>query len=121
MFAYNVWVVPWPQEAGCLVIEKSCRIRRRESRADAVRRREARLAEEITGWAVNALFPIPDVPNLYASLPWRKIRRTRGLVCGTLFVVNRLAVWPFELTWELMCPGDSGRARSRPTGKKATG
>lgn len=99
------------------MVEKRSLLRRRLSRANAASRREARLAEEITGWAVNALFPIPDVPNLYASLPWRKIRRTRGLVCGTLFVVNRLAVWPFELTWELMWPGDSGRARSRQSAK----
>jgi hypothetical protein len=74
----------------------------RQSRVDAMKRREARLSEEITGWAVNALFPMRDVPNLYAKLPWRRIRRTHGLICGTLVVVNILAVWSFELTWELM-------------------
>jgi uncharacterized protein with HEPN domain len=76
--------------------------RRQQSRADAVRRREARLSEEITGWAVNALFPIRDVPNLYPRLPWRRIRKTRGLICGTLFATKLLAIWPFELTWELV-------------------
>jgi uncharacterized protein with HEPN domain len=80
---------------------------RRQSRADAVRRRDARLAEAITGWAANALFPLPDVPNLYARFPWRRIRKTRGLVCGTLFVVKLLAVWPFELTWELVWSRDA--------------
>jgi hypothetical protein len=88
-----------------MVIEKSCR--RRQSRADAAERREARLTEEITGWAVNALFPIADVPNLYARLPWRRIRKTRGLLWGTLFLVKVLATWPFELTWELLWSSDA--------------
>ena len=85
-----------------MVIKKSFPLRRRQSRADAVRRREDRLSEEITGWAVNALFPIPDVPDMYARFPWRRIRKTRGLICGTLFVLKLLVIWPFELTWELM-------------------
>jgi hypothetical protein len=95
-----------------MVIKRSALLRRRQSRADAVKKREARLSEEITGWAVNALFPIPDVPNLYGRLPWRRIRKTRGLVCGTLFVVSLLAIWPFELTWELMRSGDAAGAKN---------
>src|ERR1700733_15852534 len=83
----------------------------RQSRADAVRRRDARLSEEITGWAVNALFPIQGVPNCYARLPWRRIRKTRGLICGTLFVVGLLTVWSFELTSELLWSSD--RAESQ--------
>jgi uncharacterized protein with HEPN domain len=78
----------------------------RQSRADAVRRRDARLSEQITGWAVNALFPIPGIPNPYARFPWRRIRKTRGLICGTLFVANLLTVWSVELTWELMLSSD---------------
>ena len=70
-------------------------------------RREARLSEEITGWAVNALFPIPDIPNIYAKFPWRKIWKTRGFVCGIFFVMNLLAIWSFELSWELIWPGDA--------------
>jgi uncharacterized protein with HEPN domain len=81
--------------------------RRQQSRADAVKRRDARLSGEITGWAVNALFPIPHVPNIYARLPWRRIRKTRGVICGKLFVVNLLVIWFFELAWELAWPGDT--------------
>jgi hypothetical protein len=92
-----------------MLIEKSSLLRRRQSRADAVRRREARLSEEITGWAANALFPIPGVPNMYSSFPWRRVRKTRGLICGTLFAVKLLAIWPFELAWELIRSRDSGR------------
>jgi|ERR1700689_2851327 hypothetical protein len=88
----------------------------RQSRADAVRRRDARLSEEITGWAVNALFPIQGVPNRYARLPWRRIRRTRGLICGTLFVVGLLAIWPFELTWELMWSSDAVESQQELSG-----
>jgi hypothetical protein len=80
--------------------------RRQQSRADTVKRRDARLSGEITGWAVNALFPIRDVPNLYPRLPSRRIRKTRGLICGTLFVTKLLAIWPFELTWELVWSRD---------------
>jgi hypothetical protein len=87
-------------------LEKLCPPRQ-QSRTDAVRRRDARLSEEITGWAVNALFPIPDVPNRYARLPWRRIRKTRGLICGTLFLVSLLTIWPFELTWELLWSSDA--------------
>jgi hypothetical protein len=72
-------------------------LRRRLSRADAVRSREARLSEEIAGWAANALFPIADVPNRYANLPWRRIRKIHGLICGILFTVTVLVKWPFEL------------------------
>lgn len=84
-------------------------VRTRRSRADAVSRREARLSEEITGWAVSALFPIPDVPNMYAKFPWRRLRKTRGLIGGMLFAVKLLAIWPFELTRELIWSSDSGR------------
>ena len=98
-----------------MVIEHSSPLRR-ESRADAVRRREARLAEEVTGWAVNVLFPIRDVPNLYAKLPWRRIRKTRGLICGSLFVVSLLTIWPFELTWELMWPGEAADSQQEYSG-----
>jgi uncharacterized protein with HEPN domain len=90
---------------------------RRQSRADAMRRRDARLSDEITGWAVNALFPIRDVPNLYAKFPWRRIRKTRGVICGTLFVVNCLAIWTFELTWELMWLRESRQRTVRMNGK----
>jgi uncharacterized protein with HEPN domain len=83
-------------------------VRTRQSRADAVGRRDARLSEEITGWAVSALFPIRDVPNMYARFPWRRLRKTRGLICGMLFAVELLLVWPFELTWELIWSSDSG-------------
>ena len=76
-----------------------------------MRRREARLSEEITGWAVNALFPIPELPNLYTNLPWRRIRKTHGVICGALFTVKILAIWPFELVWELMWSSDSGCER----------
>ena len=93
-----------------IVIEKSL-VRRRLSRADAVRRREARLSEEITGWAASALFPISNVPNRYAKLPWRRIRKTHGLVRGTLFAATVLARWPFELVWELVWLRDSGSER----------
>jgi hypothetical protein len=84
-----------------LVIEKSLR-RRRRSRADAVKRQETRLSEEITGWAVNALFPIPGLTNSYARFPWRRIRKTHSLICGTIFAVRVLLIWPFELAWELI-------------------
>jgi hypothetical protein len=60
------------------------------------------LSERITGWAVNVLFPIPGVPNLYSKFPWRRIRRTRGPIWGTLFVVNLLAIWCLELGWQVM-------------------
>jgi hypothetical protein len=89
-----------------MVIDKSCLIRRRQSHADAATRREAQLSEEVTGWAVNALFPLADVPNRYPALPWRRIRKTRGLLWGTLFVVKVLATWPFELTREILWSRD---------------
>jgi hypothetical protein len=78
--------------------------RTRRSRAEAVRKLEARLSEEITGWALNAVFPIRDLPNPYARFPWRRIRKTRGSIRGAFFVINLLAIWPFELTWELINP-----------------
>jgi hypothetical protein len=82
----------------------------RQARVDAMKRREARLSEEITGWAVNALFPMRDVPNLCARLPWRRIQKTRGLICGSLFVARLLAIWSFELTWELMWCRDTAES-----------
>jgi hypothetical protein len=91
-----------------MVIKKLFPLRKRSSRHDAVGRRDARLSEEITGWAVSALFPIRDVPNMYARFPWRRLRKTRGLVCGMLFAVKLLVVWPFELTWEVIRSSDSG-------------
>jgi hypothetical protein len=84
---------------------------RQQSRGDAVRRREARLSEEITGWAVNALFPIPEIPNVYTRFPGRRIRKTRGLIRGAIFVVNHLAIWSFELTWELIWPRDAAESQ----------
>jgi hypothetical protein len=98
-----------------MVIEKSCLIRRRQSRADAAKRREDQVSEEITGWAVNALFPLADVPNRYSEFPWRRIRKTRGLIWGTLFVVKVLAIWPFELTREILWSRDATKIeRSQP-------
>jgi hypothetical protein len=102
-----------------MVIDKSCLIRRRQSRADAAKRREDQLSEEITGWAVNALFPIADIPNLYTTFPWRKIWKTRGLICGTFFVINLLPIWSFELAGELLWPSDTAdnarlRGKRRP-------
>lgn len=92
-----------------MVIERSHRIRRRQSRKDAVKGRDACFSEEVTGWALNAAFPIPDVPNPYRKLTWRTIRRSRALLCGTVFIVNLLVIWPFELAFELAWPRDSGR------------
>jgi uncharacterized protein with HEPN domain len=89
-------------------LKKHFPLSRRQSRADAVSRREAQLSEEITGWAVSALFPLPDIPNIYARFPWRRLRKTRGLICGMLFAVKLLAIWPFELAWELIWSSDSG-------------
>jgi hypothetical protein len=94
-----------------MVIKNPCRLRRRQSQADAVSRREARLSEEITGWAVNALFPIPDIPNIYNRFPWRRIWKTRGSVCGIFFVMNLLAIWSFELSCELIWPSDAIESR----------
>jgi uncharacterized protein with HEPN domain len=90
-----------------MIAEKPCLVRRRRARADTAKRRKAQLSEEITGWAVNALFPIGDLPNRYARLPWRRIRKTRGLICGALFVVNLLTIWSFELTRELLWSSDA--------------
>jgi hypothetical protein len=90
-----------------MVIDKSCLIRRRQSRTDAAKRREAQLSEKITGWVVSALFPLADVPNRYPALPWRRIRKTRGLTCGALFVISFLTIWSFELTWELLWSSDA--------------
>jgi hypothetical protein len=68
---------------------QSLELRRLQSRADAARRREARLSEEIAGWAANALFLIADVPNRYAKLPgegFEKLRvNLRNTFCGNCF------------------------------------
>jgi hypothetical protein len=48
---------------------RSHRIRSRQSRKDAVKMRDARFSEEVTGRALNAVFPIPDVANPYKRLP----------------------------------------------------
>lgn len=72
------------------------------SRSHAIRTRGERLSEKVTGWAVNFLFPIPGVPNLYSKFPWRRIRKTRGSIWGTFFVVNLLALWSLELFWQVL-------------------
>ena len=85
--------------------------RKSQSRAAAVKRRECRLSEEITGWAVETLFPIAQIPDKYPKFPWRRIRKTRGVICGTLLAVNLLAIWSLELIWELLWPGDAAKTR----------
>jgi hypothetical protein len=102
---------PCPTFGRMSIVTEKPLLRRRLSRADALRRRDAQLSEEITGWAATALFPIADVPNRYAKLPWRRIRKTHGLVRGTLFAATVLARWPFELVWEVVWLRDSGSER----------
>jgi hypothetical protein len=81
-----------------------------------VNRREARLSEHVTGWAVNFLFPLPDLPNVYARFPWRRIRRTRGVICGALYVVKLLTPWSLELAWQIIWPADAPESQSENSG-----
>jgi MEDS: MEthanogen/methylotroph, DcmR Sensory domain len=76
------------------------------ARRRVAKRIDACLTEEITGWALNAIFPIPHVPDLYAKLPWRRVRRVHGAIGGIFFVALTLSVWPFELGWELLRSSD---------------
>jgi hypothetical protein len=99
--------VPGPSESCTRLLTRKSSPLRSQTRAEAARRRDDRLSERITGWAVNALFPMRDVPNLYRRLPWHKIWKARGLIRGTLFVVEVLAVWPFEITRELIWSRDA--------------
>jgi MEDS: MEthanogen/methylotroph, DcmR Sensory domain len=77
----------------------------RDRSAHVVSRHDDVLAEALTGWATNLLFPIPEVPNRYLRIPWRRILETRGPIRGFLFVVRILALWPFELMIEVLSPG----------------
>jgi MEDS: MEthanogen/methylotroph, DcmR Sensory domain len=74
----------------------------RNGDAPAFKRHDDLFAETLTGWATNLLFPIPNIPNRYLKLPWRRILRVRGRIRGVLFIVKTLAVWPFELVPELL-------------------
>jgi hypothetical protein len=76
----------------------------RERAVRVIKQRDDIFAEAITGWATNLLFPIPDVPNRYLTLPWRRILKSRGAIRGVLFVVGILVLWPFELLVEIMRP-----------------
>jgi hypothetical protein len=86
--------------------------RREESRGkkltrDRVARRiDACLDEQVTGWALNAIFPIPNVPDLYVKFPWRSVRRVHGVAGGILFIGLTLTIWPFELARELLRSSD---------------
>lgn len=68
--------------------------------------RDEQLAEAVTGWATNLLFPFPSFPNRYHKLPWQKIREGRGVCRAVIFLARILAFWPFELMLELLRPGD---------------
>jgi hypothetical protein len=68
--------------------------------------RDEQLAEAVTGWATNLLFPFPSFPNRYHKLPWLKIRESRGVCGAVIFLARILAFWPFELMLELLRPGD---------------
>jgi hypothetical protein len=39
-----------------------------------------------------------------------------GLFCGTFFVVNVLAIWPFELTWQVLWPCDAAESQQECSG-----
>ena len=82
-------------------MSKTRKYRGRLSRA----RRDEWLAEAVTGWATNLLFPIPVFPNRYLKLPWTRIRESRGVFSAAMFVATILAFWPFELIIELFRPG----------------
>jgi hypothetical protein len=68
---------------------------------EKARASEDALAEAVTGWATNRLFPMPNLPNRYFRLPWRRIVKRYGVVRGALFLAKTLAIWPFELIVEL--------------------
>ncbi len=74
----------------------------RDRAARAFKRRDDLFAETVTGWATNLFFPIPNIPNRYLKLPWRRILQSRGRIRGVLFVLKTLALWPFELGLELL-------------------
>jgi MEDS: MEthanogen/methylotroph, DcmR Sensory domain len=61
-------------------------------------------AEAVTGWATNRVFPMPNIPNRYQRLPWRRISRAYGVIRGALFIARILVIWPFELIIELAWP-----------------
>jgi hypothetical protein len=81
-------------------VPKQSKSRDRDARA--FKRHDDIFAETLTGWATNLLFPIPNIPNRYLKIPWRRILRIRGRLRGVLFIVKTLAVWPFELVPELL-------------------
>ena len=79
----------------------------------ASKRRDDQFAEAVTGWATNFFFPLPKIPNHYISLPWRRIFKSRGSLRGALFIARVLAIWPFELAFEMARPSHRGRLRDQ--------
>jgi hypothetical protein len=77
----------------------------REVATHVAEQHDDKFAEAITGWATNLFFPLPDIPNRYHRLPWRRIFRSRGAIRGVLFVLGTLTRWPFELLVEVLRPG----------------
>src|ERR1700733_3649675 len=71
------------------------------SERNASKRRDDQFAEAITGWATNLFFPLPKIPNHYFRLPWRRICKRRGAIRGALFIARVLAIWPFEMAFEI--------------------
>ena len=70
-------------------------------------------AEAVTGWATNRVFPMPNIPNRYHRLPWRRIFRTFGVIRGSLFIARILAIWPFELIIEVVRPHHESEQESQ--------
>ncbi len=56
---------------------------------------------------------MPNIPNRYSRLPWRRIFRGYGAIRGTLFIAKTLAIWPIELIIELAWP-ERGTHRKSP-------
>lgn len=84
----------------------------RHADREAARRRDDLFAEAVTGWATNRLFPIPNLPNRYFRLPWRRIFRHYGAIRGALFISKTLTLWPFELLVEIVQPDRKLRAKN---------
>lgn len=79
---------------------------KRSFQTDVMEKQEECLSEELTGWALNPLFRMHELPNPHTEFPWRAIRKTHGVVRGTVFVVTLLTMWTLELIREVLWSGD---------------